>query len=89
MNRKGDRYRKKSDFQKKRLGQGRTAVPREGVDAAILRVYENTVKEYLHFQGKGFQYMAAYIRVTKAWRSELGWRTAVPREGVGCIHHSG
>ena len=48
MNRKGDRYRKKSDFQ-----QGRTALPREGVDAAILRVYENTVKEYLHFQGKG------------------------------------
>ena len=54
MNRKGDRYsRKKSDFQKKRLGRWRTAVPREGVDAAILRVYENTFKEYLHFQGKG------------------------------------
>ena len=51
--RKGDLHLKKSDLQKPILGQGRTAVPREGVDAAILRVYENTVKEYLHFQWKG------------------------------------
>ena len=36
---------KKSDLRDQLLGQARTPVPREGVDEAISRVYENAVNE--------------------------------------------
>ena len=43
---KGDLYKKKQTLES--CNMVRTAVPREGVDTAITRLYQNTVKEYLH-----------------------------------------